>query len=82
MHAVATGNLPDPCTRIDEVSQSRQGNVFTVRLTTARPADVACIQVIASFEEVIPLEVRGLPAGDYTVDVNGVRASFTLQVDN
>jgi len=38
--------------------------------------------VLAPFEEIIPLEVYGLPAGTYTVDVNGVQATFDLEVDN
>jgi hypothetical protein len=34
------------------------------------------------FEESIPLDVAGLDAGTYTVIVNGVEASFTLDIDN
>ena len=39
-------------------------------------------QVLVDFEEVIALQVVGLPAGTYTVDVNGVKGTFTLTVDN
>ena len=38
--------------------------------------------MIAPFEETIPLEVYGLSAGTYTVDVNGVQGSFVLEIDN
>jgi inhibitor of cysteine peptidase len=41
-----------------------------------------CTQIVVPFEESIPLDVVGLPAGTYTVDVNGVTGSFTLDVDN
>jgi inhibitor of cysteine peptidase len=41
-----------------------------------------CIQVFAPFEETITLEVYGLTAGTYTVDVNGVQSTFDLEVDN
>jgi len=41
-----------------------------------------CIQVIAPFEETIPLEVYGLPAGTYTFEVNGVQGTFNLEMDN
>ncbi len=34
------------------------------------------------FEKVIPLDVTNLPAGAYTVVVNGVRGSFKLDADN
>ena len=38
--------------------------------------------MIAPFEEVIPLEVYGLPAETYTVEVNGVQGTFDLEIDN
>ena len=81
VHVIASGNLPDPCTEISEISQEREGNTFIVIIKTYRPPGL-CIQVIAPFEEIIPLEVYGLPAGTYTVDVNGVQDTFDLEVDN
>lgn len=82
VHAVARGELPDPCTSIASVSQARRGFDIEVRLTTTRPRDLACIQVLAPFEEIVALDVLGLPAGRYRVEVNGVEASFVLPVDN
>ena len=81
INVIARGNLPDPCTEISEVLQEREGNTFFVTIKTYRPPG-PCIQVLAPFEEIIPLEVYGLPAGTYTVDVNGVQATFDLEVDN
>ncbi len=78
---IARGNLPDPCTEISEVLQEREGDTFFITIKTYRPPGF-CIQVIAPFEEIIPLEVYGLPAGTYTVDVNGVQGTFDLEVDN
>ncbi|MEE8567105.1 MAG: hypothetical protein V3S81_00740 [Anaerolineales bacterium] len=82
VHAVASGYLPDPCTDIDEVSVERDGNHFEVLITTLREADVMCAQVIEEFEQNVPLDVYGLPAGDYTVTVNGIDAEFTFLQDN
>ena len=82
VHVVASGNLPDGCTTVDEATQIREGNTFEVTITTVRPADAFCTQALVPFEEVIPLEVVGLEAGTYTVIVNGVSDSFTLDVDN
>lgn len=81
VHVIASGNLPDPCTEIYEINKEREGNTFIVTIKTFRPPGL-CIQVIAPFEEIIPLEVYGLPAGTYTVDVNGVQDTFDLKVDN
>ncbi len=81
---VAKGNLSDGCTEIDEINQTfdDETNTFSVEITTDRPADAVCTQALVPFEERISLEVRGLPAGTYTVDVNGVTETFTLDVDN
>ncbi|HDK26554.1 MAG TPA: hypothetical protein ENG48_05645 [Candidatus Atribacteria bacterium] len=81
VQVIARGNLPDPCTEISEVLQEKEGNTFFITIKTYRPPGL-CIQVLAPFEEVIPLEVYELPAGTYTVDVNGVQGTFNLEVDN
>jgi inhibitor of cysteine peptidase len=81
VHVLARGTLPDSCTAIDQISRERDGTTFRVTLTTARSAE-ACAQVLTPFEETIPLDVYGLDAGTYTVDVNGVTGTFTLDIDN
>ena len=81
INVIASGNLPDPCTEISEVIKEREGDTFFITIKTYRSPGF-CIQVIAPFKEIIPLEVYGLPAGTYTVDVNGVQATFDLEVDN
>ena len=81
VQVIASGNLPDPCTEISEVLQEREGNTFFITIKTYRSPGF-CIQVLAPFEEIISLEVYGLPAGTYTVDVNGIQDTFDLEVDN
>ena len=78
------GYLPDGCTEIDQISETfdPENNTFLVEITTVRPAEAICTQVIVAFEENVPLDVYGLPAGTYTVDVNGVTGTFTFDVDN
>jgi inhibitor of cysteine peptidase len=79
---IASGYLPNPCTEIYQITQEREGNTFFITIETYCSQEV-CIQVIAPFEEVIPLdEVYGLPAGTYTVEVNGVQGTFGLEIDN
>jgi hypothetical protein len=78
VQAVIRGSLPDGCTQIDQIAQTREGNAFSVTIATIRPADAICTQVLALFEKVIPLDVAGLSDGVYTVLVNGVSASFEL----
>jgi len=81
INVIARGNLPDPCTEISEVLQEREGDTFFITIKTYRSPGF-CIQVLAPFEEIIPLGVYGLPAGTYTVDVNGVQDTFDLEVED
>jgi inhibitor of cysteine peptidase len=80
--AVVRGELPDGCTVIESIAQSREGNEFRLRIMTSRPSDLSCTQGVVPFEEVIPLDVLGLSAGEYRVLANGVLAIFRLDVDN
>jgi inhibitor of cysteine peptidase len=82
VQVVATGYLADACTKMGEITQSRDGNTFNITIPTTRPADAACAEVITPFEEIIPLDVAGLTAGTYTVNVNGVTDTFELTADN
>jgi inhibitor of cysteine peptidase len=82
IHAVARGEHPDSCTKVDKVATRREGDTFFVTITSSRPADAMCAQVMTPFEEVVALDVVGLKAGVYTVDINGVRDTFELQMDN
>lgn len=79
---VARGNLPDGCTTIKDISQNRTDLTFMIRITGERPADLACTQALVPFEKTIDLDVYGLKAGTYTVDVNGTQGTFELAADN
>ena len=78
-----SGNKSVPCVELLPAAVARTDNVFTVVLaeTVLGPAE-SCIAVLDPFEVSVSLDVLGLSAGDYTVMVNGVEASFTLDMDN
>lgn len=82
IHVLAEGYLPDGCTEVYTVTTEREGNTFNVNISTKRPKDAICTQEIVPFNETISLEVHGLKAGNYTVNVNGVTGSFEIAVDN
>ena len=82
VHVRIYGLLGDSCTWLDHIDQRRQGTMFFIQVVTARPANALCADVVSPFEETVALDVYGLAAGTYHVDVNGVRESFTLAVDN
>lgn len=84
VEVVIGGNFRDSCTEVDKVDQQfvPEKNIFWIEIRTVRTTDDACAQVLTPFEETVPLEVYGLPAGTYTVDVSGTRETFSLDVDN
>lgn len=82
VQVIARGNLPDGCTTIEETLSEQIETLFRVTITTERPAEAMCTEALVPFEQVISLDVLGLSAGEYQVDVNGVMGSFELAIDN
>lgn len=82
IHVTVFGYLGDGCTTLGEISTRQEGETFYVKILSQRPAEAICTQQLVTFEESVVLDVDGLLAGTYTVDVNGATASFTLDVDN
>ena len=80
--AVAIGQLPDGCTEIDGATQTVQARTIKITLTTTRPNDAMCTTAVQPFKENIPINVDGLSAGQYTVEVNGVPANLNLTEDH
>ena len=83
VNAVLRGDLPDAgCTTIASVNQVREGNTFKLTLVTTTDPLAVCAQVLTPFEEVVSLDVHGLPAGIYTVEAGGIQTTFEFTVDN
>ena len=78
----ASGYLPDGCTKIDGVSDRRDGNTFYITVATINNGQDVCIEIAPRWEERFALDVFGLSAGEYVVDINGFKSSFTLDIDN
>ena len=75
---VVNGYLPDGCTEIHEINTARIENKFTVKIITKRQSGVMCTEALEPFEETIMLDTSGLFGDEYSVDVHGVSAIFTL----
>ena len=75
------GYFPDSCTQIDTVTTKIIQQTFYVTVTTIRPGQLACNQMLVPFKEIVPLETKGLAAGNYTVNINGVTETFTLETE-
>ena len=76
------GELGDGCTELMPITVEREGDTFHIMVKTTRPADAVCTMELRFFSESVALDILGLEAGTYTVDVNGVTETFTLEQDN
>jgi hypothetical protein len=74
-----SGYLPSPCYQLEEPAVMRDGTIFTIVLAQ-RPLQtfVACTQIIEPFTVFVPLNIKGLQTGHYTVIVNGKTSGFDL----
>src|SRR5512140_302335 len=70
--AVVHGNLTESCATLGETKVQYEANTFHLTVYAISPANVGCAQVITPFETTIPLDIRGLSPGTYTVVANGV----------
>lgn len=82
VNVIASGALADGCTSLVEPTPRLEANTFVVNLATRRVEDDVCTQATVPFDKVISLPVEGLSAGTYTVSVNGLTDTFTLEADN
>lgn len=82
VQAVVRGQLPDACAYIERVEVVRESMTFRIRMTTARRPNQRCAPMPTPFEEIVSLDVAGLPAGEYDVRINDLVEPFTLAVAN
>lgn len=81
---VVTGSMTNNCTTavVRGIDFDEASGVFMVELGSEYPMNAACLAEATPYSQFIPLDLTGLAAGTYTVDVNGTTATFTLDVDN
>src|SRR5688572_10119103 len=79
---IVSGNLPDTCAQIELVQQQQEGSNFQFTLSTVPSNAAGCIQDTQPFRIILPINIVNLPAGSYSVDVNGSSASFEVDTAN
>jgi len=86
VHVIVSGDLPDPCSQVEYTEIKQDGLNFIITLFATPdiggPAVDGCIKDPLPFKMGIPLNVVDLPAGSYTVTVNGSSADFKLDTAN
>ena len=78
VNAVVRGVLTESCATLGESQVEYASNTFHITVYALSPGDRGCLQTTTPFETTIPLNIKDLPAGNYTVIANGVSAVFTL----
>lgn len=83
VQVVVNGQFSDGCGELDKINTVKDGNKFTISISSKYvDPETVCTHALVPFEEIIPLNVKGLKAGTYTVNVNGISKSFNLDADN
>jgi hypothetical protein len=82
VQVIVNGSLPDSCAQVEHMRQSQDGSHFSITLSTIPSQAEGCVQDTLPFRILIPLNIVNLPAGSYTVDVNGSPASFEISTGN
>lgn len=80
----ATGLLSVACVALEAPGVTRRGAAFNVVLAeTVMDEGSVCNSLVAvtPFDISVPLDLKGLPAGDYRVHVNDLVLDFTLSQD-
>lgn len=72
------GVLTDSCTTLNNVDTKRQGTVINITVTTQRPKDAICAQVISYFSTTVPLGSDFVSGQVYTLRVNGQEQQFNV----
>ena len=86
VHVNVSGWMPDPCSQVEYTEIKQDGSKFIITLFATPDiggsAVDGCIKDPMYFKMGIPLNVVDLPAGSYSVTVNGSRADFKLDTPN
>jgi hypothetical protein len=81
-YAIAYGHFPDECTSIGRTEQQVVSKTIMVTMYTRRADDTQCVPVLVPFREEVLLDVSGLSAGQYAVDVNAAVTTLNLREDH
>ncbi len=78
--AVVEGWYPDACSTYGGSKQEVDGDTIHLIVTSTRPEDLACAQVLTDMTEEILLDTDDLDPGEYTLIVNVDNATTTFTI--
>ena len=77
VEVLVKGALPDACSALNAVTQSRTGHFVTLALTMRQPRGDVCAQVVRPFRFYVALD-EPFEAGSYTLSLNGRVTPFQV----
>ena len=78
--AVVEGWYPDACSTYGGSKQEVEGDIIHLTVTSERPEDLACAQMLTDMTEEILLDTDDLSPGEYTLIVNEDNAQTTFVI--
>lgn len=78
VYAVINFNLPDSCAQVEHVRTVQDGATIFITVSTIHSKAEGCIQDTLPQRVSVPFNIADLPVGEYAVEVNGVRAEFSV----
>jgi len=78
--AVVEGWYPDACSTYGGIKQEVEGDTIQLTITSTRPEELACAQVLTDMTEEILLDTDDLDPGEYTLIVNVDNAMTTFVI--
>jgi hypothetical protein len=79
VQAFVRGDIGDGCTRLQPITQSRDGNAINVTVSSIRQGEV-CTMILQLLDGWVPL-TGTFESGAYTVRANAATTTFTLTRD-
>ncbi|EIJ41521.1 hypothetical protein BegalDRAFT_0606 [Beggiatoa alba B18LD] len=81
INVVAQVTVPNSCLTVGDISEDRQNSTFNLTLLSAPQTNSHCVEQPQTIEQIIPLNLQGLNAGVYTVNINEASTEFELMMD-
>ena len=78
--AIVVGWYPDACSTYGGSKQEVDGDTIHLTVTSTRPEELACAQVLTDMTEEILLDTDDLDPGEYTLIVNLDNAMITFTI--
>ena len=78
LEVIITGSLPDGCTHISDIVQTRTPNKIILHVRTSRPVDTACTEALVPFSTTAVIDLSGFEVGAYQVEIYGRALDFEL----